>query len=75
MLLSYKEFSLLQLFAQYPDKILSAEFLYEKVWGYEISDNNLTLRKALSRLRSKMENSEFVINSVRNEGYTFELKV
>ena len=75
MLLSYKEFSLLQLFTQNPDKVLSPEFLFEKVWGCDIGNNTHSLRKALSRLRSKLEKSGYTINSVRNEGYIFELKL
>jgi DNA-binding response OmpR family regulator len=74
MLLSYKEFSLLLLFVQYPDKNLSTDYLFEKVWGYEAGNNTQTLRKALSRLRHKLEASEFTIASTRFEGYMFVAK-
>ena len=75
MLLSYREFSLLLLLTQYPDKALSPEYLFEKVWGCDIGNNTHSLRKALSRLRSKLIKSGYTITSVRNEGYIFELKL
>jgi DNA-binding response OmpR family regulator len=74
MLLSYKEFSLLMLFVQFPDKNLSADFLINKIWGYEGSNDTQTLRKAISRLRHKLEASEFTVTSTRFEGYMFEEK-
>jgi len=73
MVLSSKEYSLLQQFVFNPNKILSQEYLFEKVWGCEIGNNAHTLRKALSRLRGKLKTSEYTITSVRNEGYSFEL--
>jgi len=75
MVLSFKEFSLLQLFTQYPDKILSPEYLFERVWGSDIGNNTFSLRKALSRLRIKLNKSGYTITSVRNEGYIFELEL
>jgi DNA-binding response OmpR family regulator len=74
MLLSFKEFSLLQLFINYPGKTISGEYLFEKVWGCELGNNSHTLRKALSRLRSKLEDSEYTIVSIRGEGYIFKPK-
>ena len=75
MLLSYKEFSLLQIFTQNPDRVLSKEYLFEKVWGCDIGNSTHSLRKTISRLRSNLKDSGYTISSVRNEGYIFELRL
>ena len=75
MLLSYKEFSLLQIFTQNPDRVLSKEYLFEKVWGCDIGNSTHSLRKTISRLRINLKESGYTITSVRNEGYIFELKL
>jgi DNA-binding response OmpR family regulator len=74
MLLTHKEFALLLLFLQYEGRTMSAEYLYEKVWGQPINDDNRTLKKHLSNLRKKLEegNSGYEITMSRGEGYRFE---
>ena len=70
--LAPKEVSLLTLFAQNPEKSFSAEHLYEKAWGHGMAGYNQALRKTISRLRSKLENSGYKITAERNERYIFE---
>jgi len=70
--LSQKEYSLLQQFVQHPDKILSAEYLYEKVWGQEMFEDDNSLKVAVSKLRSKLAGSGYTITSSRGEGYYIE---
>ena len=72
MLLSKKEYSLLQLFVQNPDRLMGAEYIYEKVWGQEMLDNTETLRSTVYRVRKKLENSGYAITFKRDEGYVFE---
>ena len=72
MVLSQKEYSILQLFLQYPDKIMSAEFLYEKVWGHELIENDNSLKVAISKLRSKLAEGKFTVTASRGEGYYLE---
>jgi len=74
MLLSQKEYSLLQQFIQYPEKILSTDYLYEKVWGSKMFEDDNSLKVAISKLRNKLANSEYTITASRGEGYYFELK-
>ena len=70
--LSSKEASLLAVFAQHPDTVLSADFLFQKVWGQDISGDENALRVAISRLRKKLKDSGYTIVVERSEGYVFE---
>ena len=72
MHLSAKEASLLTLFTQHPDEALSPDFLFQKIWGQEISGDENALRMTISRLRKKLENSGYTIVAERSEGYFFE---
>jgi len=72
MVLTQKEFALFQQFVQYPGKALSVEFLYEKVWGQNIVEEDSSVKNAVYRLRKKLSGSGYTINSERGEGYCFE---
>ena len=72
MLLSQKEYSILQLLLQNQDKILSAEFIYEKVWGEEMNENDNPLKLAVAKLRKKLADSAYTVTASRGEGYYFE---
>ena len=67
-----KEKLLLQLFVQYPEKVLGAEYLYEKVWGQKMAGDDNALKKAISELRAKLTDSGYRITASRGEGYCFE---
>lgn len=52
--LTIKEFSLLELFLRYPNKVFSKDNLYESIWGENsICDDN-TISVHISNLRSKL---------------------
>jgi len=72
MLLSQKEYTLLRVLFQQPEKTMSAEYLYEKVWGQEILDDDSSLKNTVYRLRKKLEGSGYTITAERGEGYIFE---
>jgi len=74
MLLSQKEYALLQLLLQNMDRILSAEYLYEKVWGYELVEKDNSLKVAISKLRTKLADSVYTVTASRGEGYYLEMK-
>jgi len=74
MLLSQKEYSLLQQFVQNPGKILSTEYLYEKVWGQKMTEEDKSLKVAISKLRAKLSASSYTVTASRGEGYYLELK-
>jgi DNA-binding response OmpR family regulator len=69
---SQKELSLLQLFLQHPEEILCAGSLYEKVWGHKMLEGDNSLKVAISKLRSKLNNSGYTIVASRGEGYCLE---
>jgi len=72
MCLSQKEFALLRLFIQRPEKMLGADYIYEKVWGQEMAGDENALRTIVSRLRKKLTDSGYTIAVERGEGYVFE---
>ena len=72
LFLPQKEYALLQQFVQYPEKIISAEYLYEKVWGQEMLDDDKSLKVAISKLRTKLAGSGYTITASRGEGYYLE---
>ena len=75
LVLTQKEFFMLQQFVQHPNKLLMADFLYEKVWGQEMLDDDasrVSLRNAVSKLRKKISGSGYTISSEYGEGYMLE---
>jgi len=72
LILPQKEYALLQQFVQYPEKIISADNLYEKVWGQEMLDDDKSLKVAISKLRTKLAGSGYTITASRGEGYYLE---
>ena len=74
IVLSQKEFALLQQFIQHPGKLLLAKDLYKKIWGQEMLPDDYSLSSAVYRLRKKMANSGYTITSEYKEGYILELE-
>jgi DNA-binding response OmpR family regulator len=74
MLLTQKEFAVLLIFIQNENRNMTPEYLYEKAWGQLMNNNANAIRTQVSRLRAKLENSEFIITSLRGEGYCFKVK-
>jgi len=72
MFLQQKELSLLQQFLQHPGKMMSAEHLYERVWGQKMVGDDNALKVAISKLRTKLADSGYTITASRGEGYYFE---
>jgi DNA-binding response OmpR family regulator len=67
-----KEFFLLLLFVRNEGKILSAEYLYEKVWGANANDDARAVKFQVSNLRKKIKGSGYVLPAIRGGGYRFE---
>jgi DNA-binding response OmpR family regulator len=72
MLLSKREYAVLQLFVQHPEKMMNADYLYEKAWGQEMHGDDSSFKTIISRLRKKLSGSGFTIASERGEGYVLE---
>lgn len=74
--LYHKEFQLLLLLARTPNRVWTAEQLYDQVWGYYSEGDVGTVKVHISNLRRKIEkdpaNPRF-IQTVRGFGYKFIL--
>ena len=70
--LTPKEFALLLMLVQNEDVTMSAEQIYESVWKAPLIGDNNALKTAISKLRSKIEATDFDISSHRGKGYVFQ---
>lgn len=70
--LTPKDFSLLRMLVQNEGKTLSKAALYEAVWKAPLAGDDTAIKTAVSRLRKKLEDSDFTIKSLRGQGYRFE---
>ncbi|MBR3149138.1 MAG: response regulator transcription factor [Eubacterium sp.] len=70
-----KEFQLLEYFINNPNRILSKEQIYDKVWGYdnEIESNNLEAYLSFIRKKLKAVGAGVNIKAVRGMGYRMEI--
>ena len=72
--LSQKEFSLLLLLVRNEGKMLTKEYIYEKVWAEPLVDDGGALYSQMKRLKKKLERYEiFEFRSFRNEGYCLNI--
>src|SRR5207237_5878567 len=67
-----KEFELLQMFLERPGRLLSKEFLSERVWGHEFFTSSRAIETAVQRLRRKLGPKGRQIETVK--GYGFKLQ-
>lgn len=72
LLLTKKEFALLLIFVQNPERFIDGEYLYEKVWKQPLAGDANALKSTIKRLRSKIEGSGWQIEWSRGEGYCLE---
>lgn len=66
-----KEFQLIEYLMSNPDRILSREMIYDRVWGMESDavSNNLEAYMSFVRKKLKMIDSRVSIKTIRNMGY------
>ncbi|MBZ5200556.1 response regulator transcription factor [Planomicrobium chinense] len=72
--LYHKEFQLLLLLAQTPNRVWTAEQLYDRIWGYYSEGDIQTVKVHISNLRRKVEKdpaNPCHIRTVRGFGYKF----
>ena len=69
--LTRTEFQLLELFMLNPKRVLSAELIYDRVWGYDFGGAGNTLRVYIGYLRRKLEagGEPRLIQTVHGVGY------
>lgn len=69
MLLTPKDFLLLNLLAQHEGQLLEKAWLYERVWHAPLTQDDSALKSAMYRLRRRLGRDMIEIVSVRNIGY------
>ena len=71
LLLTQKEFALLLLLAQNEKKILTADNLFQKVWGQPLNRDTAALRLQIFNLKKKISaaTEDILIETTRGEGY------
>lgn len=56
--LTAKEYQMMELFLQFPDKVFSKANLYETIWGEEYLGDDNVIKTHISNLRSKMKKAD-----------------
>lgn len=76
IMLTAKEFSLLELFLLNPDRILSREMISEHLWDMNFDPKSNIIESYVKFLRQKMDNgfSKQLIHTIRGAGYMFSEK-
>jgi DNA-binding response OmpR family regulator len=69
--LTLKEFNLLSLFVNNPNKALSREFIYKELWADDSQANPRTIDMHLSSLRKKLLHHGSAIQTIRSVGHRY----
>lgn len=69
--LTAKEFDLLELFMRYPNRVLTREQIYDRVWGYDFGGESNIIEVYVRYLRNKLAavGAPRMLETVRNVGY------
>lgn len=69
--LTSTEYQLLRQFLEHPERVLSKEFLLDRVWGYTFEGNDNILEVFVKQLRQKLEaaGESRLIHTIRGSGY------
>jgi len=69
--LTKTEFDLLHILLEQQDIVLSREYLYEHIWGFNFETNSKSLDVYIGYLRRKLDDSgeEKLLHTVRGVGY------
>ena len=69
MVLTLKEYELLKMLASSPGKVLTRDFLLDRIWGYEFSGETRTVDVHIRHIRQKLGDDAAMIETVRGVGY------
>ncbi len=69
IVLTAKEYQILELLMKYPDKVFSKKNLYETVWQEPFARDNDVINTHISNLRKKLKDKEKIIETVWGMGY------
>lgn len=69
--LTAKEYDLLELFMRHPNQVMTREFIFDKVWGYDFGGESNVLDVYIRYLRQKLEESSAsrLLHTIRGVGY------
>ena len=67
--LTLKEYELLKLLATTPGKVLTRDFLLDRIWGYEFYGETRTVDVHIRHIRQKLRDDADMIETVRGVGY------
>jgi two-component system alkaline phosphatase synthesis response regulator PhoP len=74
LVLTLKEFELLKILVENRGKVLTRDFLLDKIWGYDYAGETRTVDVHIRHLRQKIndeEGSSQMIETIRGVGYRF----
>ena len=69
--LAYKEFELLKLLVLSRGKVLTRDFLLDRIWGYEFYGETRTVDVHIRHIRQKLGDDAHYIETIRGVGYKF----
>jgi two-component system alkaline phosphatase synthesis response regulator PhoP len=69
IVLTLKEYELLKLLASSPGKVLTRDFLLDRIWGYEFYGETRTVDVHIRHIRQKLGDDADMIETVRGVGY------
>lgn len=67
--LTLKEYELLKLLASAPGKVLTRDYLLDRIWGYEFYGETRTIDVHIRHIRMKLGDDAHMIETVRGVGY------
>jgi two-component system response regulator VanR len=70
IILTPKEFEILELFARNAGKIIAHETLLTRIWGYDFEGNEGIIHASLKKLRDKLPCG--IIRTIKGVGYCLE---
>jgi len=71
LMLTQREFDILLLLFLNENKLVSDGYLFETIWAQPLVGDKNAIQSAISRLRKKIEDSDYYIDSIRDKGYIF----
>jgi two-component system response regulator MprA len=71
IMLTAKEYDLLEMFMRHPRQVLTREIIFDRVWGYDFGGESNVLDVYIRYLRQKLEGDGEIrlIHTVRSVGY------
>lgn len=69
MILTLKEYELLKALASSPGRVLSRDFLLDRIWGHEYFGETRTVDVHIRHIRQKLGEDAAMIETVRGVGY------